>query len=206
MKSRDNKPNYAGAYFHVYNRGVAKQIIFKDDQDYENFLYRANVLLGTISPPKRTSKGSIRFKVLPIGALEVMSYCLMPNHFHFLLKQNQVDGLKIFMHRLCTSYSMYFNKKYSRVGHIFQDIFKCKNILEDSYLTQLTAYIHLNPEYPFDWKYSSLPIYLGKAHNTLASPDFFMKMHNLTKQNYQFFLSEQYNFDKLQLADVIFDD
>src|ERR1700682_5970356 len=105
MIGRDYKPNFVGAYFHSYNRGVNKAPIFLDDQDYKNFIYRAKILLGIEPLPKRSAKGGLRLKVLPLNALEVLSYCLMPNHFHFLLKQNQIDGMKIFLHRLCTSYS-----------------------------------------------------------------------------------------------------
>ncbi|MDR3643024.1 MAG: transposase [Candidatus Doudnabacteria bacterium] len=206
MIGRDYKPNFEGAYFHAYNRGVNKEPIFLDEQDYSNFIFRAKILLGVIPLPKRTAKGGLRLKVLPMNALEILCYCLMPNHFHFLVKQGQKGGLKIFLHRLCTSYSSYFNKKYKRVGHIFQGVYKSKAVLEDSYLTQLTAYIHLNPERPFEWKYSSMGIYLGKEPVGLANPAMFMEMHNLTFKNYRNFLETNYMPEQLSVADLTFEE
>jgi putative transposase len=206
MNTRDNKPNFEGAYFHVYNRGVNRNLIFLDDQDYSNLLYRARVLAGAIPPPPRTKKGCLRLQALPKGALTIFCYCLMPNHFHFLIRQNCVNGLKMFMQRLCTSYSRYFNKKYERVGHVFQDIFKVKHVLEDAYLTQLVGYIHLNPDDPFAWKYSSLSTYLGLSQDSLVNTAFFMEMHGLTPQTYQDFLRTKYDAEILSAADLLFDE
>jgi putative transposase len=206
MQGRDYKPNFTGAYYHAYNRGANKSLVFFDGQDYENFIYRAKILLGLLPLPKRTAKGGLRLKPLPLNALEILCYCLMPNHFHFLVKQNKVDGLKTFLHRLCSSYSWYFNKKYKHSGHVFQGIYKSKNILEDSYLTQLTAYIHLNPAMPFKWKYSSLPIYLGENSGGLANPQMFIDMHKLTPLTYKRFLQKNYNSELLTHADLIFDE
>lgn len=206
MRGRDYKPNFAGAYFHAYNRGANKALVFLDDQDYQNFIYRAKILLGLVPLPKRTSKGGIRLKPLPLNALEILCFCLMPNHFHFLAKQNKVDGLKIFFHRLCTSYSSYFNKRYEHSGHVFQGIYKSKNVLDDSYLTQLTAYIHLNPAQPFKWKYSSMCTYMGEDRLALANPQMFMDMHKLTPKVYKKFLQKNYNPELLIQADLTFNE
>jgi putative transposase len=130
----------------------------------------------------------------------------MPNHFHFLAKQNNVNGLKMFLHRLCTSYSSYFNKKYKHVGHIFQGIYKSKVVLEDSYLIQLTGYIHLNPEKPFVWKYSSLPAYLGKVNDGLSNSKMFFEMCNLTYEKYKSFLEKDYSVQCLDAAQILFDE
>ena len=206
MNSRDYKPNYGGGHFHVYNRGVNKLPIFLDDQDYQNFLYRARVLLGKVPPPKRTAKGGIRLRVLPHGLVEVLAFCLMPNHFHFLMKQNDVNGVMMLMHRLCTSYTKYFNKKYGRVGHVFQDVFKSKDITEDAYLTQLTGYIHLNPKKAFNWKYSSLSVYLGTSNYNMVTSEIFMKMHQISKSNYKAFLTKYYNPEILNAADLVYEE
>lgn len=206
MNSRDYKSNYVGGYFHVYNRGVNKSAIFLDDQDYQNFLYRARVLLGKTPLPKRTAKGGIRLTVLPKDLVEIITFCLMPNHFHFLLKQNDVDGARMLMHRLCTSYTKYFNKKYHRVGHVFQDVFKLKDITEDAYLTQLTGYIHLNPKNAFTWKYSSLQTYLGKTNDSMVDTELFMKMHNISKNKYKTFLLKHYNPKILDAADLLYEE
>lgn len=206
MRGRDYKPNFAGAYFHTYNRGANKSLIFLDAQDYENFIYRAKILLGLVPPPRRTKKGGLSLKPLPLSSLEILCFCLMPNHFHFLVKQNKVDGLKMFLHKLCSSYSWYFNKKYGHSGHVFQGIYKSKNVLEDSYLTQLIAYIHLNPPRPFDWKYSSMPAFLGEYDGGLANPRMFMNMHKLTPETYKKFLQKNYNPELLVQADLVFEE
>lgn len=206
MRGRDYKPNYEGAYSHAYNRGANKSLVFLDAQDYENFIYRAKILLGIVPPPRRTAKGGLRLKPLPLNALEILCFCLMPNHFHFLIKQNKVNGSKTFLHKLCTSYSSYFNKKYRHSGHVFQGIYKSKNVLEDSYLTQLTAYIHLNPEQPFNWKYSSMSAYMGEDRIGLAHPQMFMDMHKLTPEVYKKFLQKNYNPESLAQADLTYDE
>jgi putative transposase len=206
MQGRDYKPNFIGAYFHAYNRGANKSLVFLDTQDYENFIFRAKILLGLTPLPKRSAKGGLRLKPLPLNALEILCYCLMPNHFHFLIKQNKIDGIKTFFHRLCSSYSWYFNKKYGHSGHVFQGIYKSKNVLEDSYLTQLTAYIHLNPDQPFKWKYSSLPVYMGEDQAVIANPQMFMDMHKLTSETYKNFLQKNYNPELLAQALLTFEE
>ena len=185
---------------------MKKDRIFLDQQDYKNFLYRAKVLLGLLPPPKRTKKGGIKLTVLPSNAIEVLSYCLMPNHFHFLIKQREVDSVKKFFHRLSTSYATYFNKKYDKVGHIFQGIYKAKNILNDSYLTHVSAYIHLNPAKPFEWEYSSLPEYMGQRSDSFVSTQMLTDMNRFKPESYKNFLLSQFKPSILEEADLLFDD
>lgn len=115
------------AFFHVFNRGVAKQPIFLDEQDYRHFLRRLQKL-----------KSEKRFDH------EIYAYVLMPNHFHLLLQTKKTPLAKI-MTSLLTSYSMYFNRKYQRVGPLFQNRFKSKLCDRDSYFLGASRYIHLNP-------------------------------------------------------------
>ncbi len=115
------------AFFHVFNRGVAKQSIFLDDQDYKQFLRRLLLL-----------------KTKKLFDHEIYAYILMPNHFYLLLQTKKVPIAKI-MSSLLTSYSMYFNKKYKRVGPLFQNRFKSKLCARDSYFLGASRYIHLNP-------------------------------------------------------------
>ena len=93
----------------------------------------------------------------------------MPNHFHFLLKQLAEINPEVLFRKVLTSYVRYFNLKYERVGHLFQDIFKCKQVYDDAYLLHLSSYIHNNPEDVMGWKYSSLRHYLGKLNDGLVS-------------------------------------
>lgn len=115
-----------GEYYHIYCRGNEKRNIFLDHSDYERFLTRMK-----------------EYKAKHY--ISIICYCLMPNHFHLLIRQNTKKSLSTFMHRLTVSYSMYFNKRYNRVGHLFQGNFKAKIITKNEYLLHLSRYIHLNP-------------------------------------------------------------
>lgn len=115
------------AFFHVFSRGVAKQPIFLDEQDYQQFLRRLQLL-----------------KTKKLFDHEIYAYVLMPNHFHLLLQTKKTPLAKI-MSSLLTSYSMYFNRKYQRVGPLFQNRFKSKLCDRDSYFLGASRYIHLNP-------------------------------------------------------------
>ncbi|MBM4402257.1 MAG: transposase, partial [Candidatus Cloacimonetes bacterium] len=125
-------------YYHIYNRGVAKREIFRDAQDYNTFLsylkeylsFRDETSLRTSLADQNISwveKDKI-LKVLHLNnfseTIELLCFTLMPNHFHFLLKQLDEYSLAKFMASLSTRFSMYFNRKYKRVGPLFQDIYK----------------------------------------------------------------------------------
>jgi REP-associated tyrosine transposase len=140
MNNRDYKSSVPGGYFHIYNRGNAKQEIFFDDTDYRFFLLR---LMQNVYPDRHSLPR--RARPLPLGSFSVVLYCLMPNHFHLVLKQNGTVSTGTLMTRICTSYSKYFNVKHQRVGHLFQDQFKQKHITDNRYLKNLSAYIHNNP-------------------------------------------------------------
>ena len=113
-------------YYHIYNRGSEKRTIFQAPRDYINFL-------------DRVKDKSIKFNI------DILSYCLMPNHFHFLLRQSSDISLVNFLNAIQLGHAKYFNTKYSRVGPLFQGRFKAKLIETEEYLLQLSAYIHRNP-------------------------------------------------------------
>ncbi len=148
-----------GGYYHIYNRGVEKRTIFQDEQDYAVFLsYLKNYLT-----PKDTEgltaklvdsntnykeKGDLlRLLRLNNFADEILllAFCLMRNHFHFLIKQIESSSMDIFMNSIVTRYVMYFNRKYKRVGPLFQDVYKAVLVESDTQLVYLTSYIHRNP-------------------------------------------------------------
>lgn len=148
----------AEQYFHVYNRGVEKRLIFLDDQDYTVFLG----LLKKYLSGDNDSTNRHRFPTLG-DKVELLAFCLMPNHFHLLLYQTSkdTDGITRLMRRLATGYVMYFNHKYKRVGGLFQGTYKASLIDRDDYLHHISRYIHLNPAEYKTWAYSSLPYYRG---------------------------------------------
>lgn len=115
-----------GAFYHVYNRGVAKMAIFKNNNHYRRFYELTGELLTKYH-------------------LQTFSFNLQPNHFHFGMWQSPMGrSISKFVQTLSSSYSLYFNKNTNRVGHLFQGRFKSKRIEDDRYLLGLTAYIHNN--------------------------------------------------------------
>lgn len=118
---------FENAFYHVYNRGVNKQPIFLEDSDFDKFLRRIIEL---------KSKNDFDHAIY--------AYVLMPNHFHLLLQTKKIPLSKL-MTSLLTSYSMYFNRKYKRVGTLFQNRFKSKLCNKDSYFLGASRYILLNP-------------------------------------------------------------
>ena len=165
------KKLYEGGYYHVYNRGVAKQEIFCTRHDYVVFLRFLKEYLLSIDHPDRKELLGInprRRSVTLFGEVELLSYCLMPNHFHLYVKNISKDGLTRFMKALSTNYAMYFNYQYKRVGPLFQGIYKAIEIRDPNYYIWITRYIHRNPysiiarDQPlWSYEYSSYPAYLG---------------------------------------------
>lgn len=112
--------------YHIYNRGSEKRTIFQSSRDYNKFLDRMK---------ENVQKYSV----------DILCYCLMPNHFHFLIQQLSEQPLTRFMNAVQLGHAKYFNTKYERIGPLFQGRFKAKLIETDEYLLQLSAYIHTNP-------------------------------------------------------------
>ncbi len=186
MPAKNSIKIYAeNAIYHVYNRGVEKRIIFQDDQDYKVFL---SYLKEYLSPPLkiedlikksfdlkgRTFKGIARQPNNYSNQIELLAYCLMPNHFHLMIKQNEnKNSINEFVQSLLVRYSMYFNKRYNRVGSLFQGKYKAVMVLDELYLLHLSRYIHLNPsEYTTDLvnSYSSYGEYLGIRNTDWVKP------------------------------------
>lgn len=159
----------AGYHYHIYNRGVEKRSVFKHESDYHFFLSLLDSYLTPKLPfnPKTIVRHTPYWRSkLQENEVELLCYCLMPNHFHLLLKQNSSSGITKFMRRIANAYVKYFNKKYDRVGSLFQGKFKAVLIETEPYLLHLSRYIHLNPSElevgPLDtYPYSSYPEYLG---------------------------------------------
>ena len=143
-------------FYHVYNRGSAKMTIFEADDDYQKFEFFIERLLSPVPYKNQFGREFRNF----FGKIEIHSYCLMPNHYHFLIKQNQQGAIKDFIKSLSTSYSMDFNKRHSRVGPLFESRYKAIPIEDDVYLSQVSRYIHLNPMGFRSWDYSSYNDYL----------------------------------------------
>ena len=138
-------------FYHVYNRGTEKRIIFLDEYDYNRF----TLLLYLCNSTDRVDLGDLFRQGLSLSEIfnedrtdtlvDIGAWCLMPNHFHLLIREKTESGISTFMKKLLTSYSMYFNKKYHRTGSLFEGPFKAKHLDYDQYLKYQFTYIHLNP-------------------------------------------------------------
>lgn len=157
MPARNSRKNYVeNNYYHIYNRGVEKRKIFLDKQDHAVFLsYIKEYLLPKdedqlrrrLMDPNATSWEKDRIiRLLRMNnfthEITCLAYCLMPNHFHFFVKQKSADSIDRFMNSLGTRYTMYFNKKYKRVGPLYQGVYKAVIVNTEEQFLHLSRYIH----------------------------------------------------------------
>ncbi|NCO44468.1 hypothetical protein GW888_00105 [Candidatus Wolfebacteria bacterium] len=144
-----------GEIYHIYNRGIEQRNIFLDDDDRLRFihdLFEFNDENPTINLAyhfgQKQSKevGLPKIERVPRKLLiDLLIFCLMPNHFHLMIKQQKEGGITAFMRKLGTGYTNYFNKKYNRVGHLLQGKYKIVHANQESHFIHLPYYIHLNP-------------------------------------------------------------
>ncbi len=194
-----------GAFYHIYNRGVDKRVIFPSTADYKRFMtllylsntqenvHSENILRKT--PIENVLNAERGRPLVAIGA-----FCLMPNHFHLLITPVSKDGISRFMLKLQTGYSMYFNIKNDRTGSLFEGPFKAIHAGEDRYLKYLFSYIHLNPaalknkrwkervsttddtlRFVEEYPYSSLRAYLSGEH-AITNPEPFPRYFSTQKE------------------------
>jgi putative transposase len=138
-------------FYHIYNRGVDKRKTFASENDYARFKYNlylsnSNKSFNVSDIIKCIGKRDTIFSLPRENELvTIHAYVIMPNHFHLLLSQKKENGVSLFMQKLSTAYTMYFNKKNNRSGSLFQGTFKSIHVDSDRYLMYLFAYIHANP-------------------------------------------------------------
>lgn len=190
MPSRNTIRSYIpNGYYHIYNRGVEKRNVFLDPDDYKLFLYYLFIYLAP-PPVIKTTYPELK-NALKLGnfnsKVTLHSFVLMPNHFHFLIHQTEKVYLTQFMRRLTNAYTTYFNKKYDRVGALFQGVFKAVLIDEDIYLLHLSRYIHQNPlillnknENLEDYLWSSYKVYLGIQESPYLNSDYILQFFSKT--------------------------
>ncbi len=219
MPSRNSVKQYTDkGYYHIYNRGVEKRIIFQDIQDYLVFLsYLKDYLIPKneeelrekLSNPDTSYKEKDKIiKILRLNnfaeEINLLAYCLMPNHFHFLINQNSRISMDKFMNSLATRYSMYFNHKYKRVGPLYQDVYKAVLVTTDEQLIHLTRYIHKQAlalqgdalERKIAEQPSSYLDYIGERKAEWVKPDEILAFFSKTnpKLSYKTFVEEKDDF------------
>lgn len=211
-------PLITGRVYHIFNRGVNKQAIFFDRGDYTRFLKAAvhyktrnskfSYVLGAekVSPLNNDTGSSGAPKV------DVLAYCLMPNHFHFLIKQLEDGGITNFMRRLLNSYAHYVNIKQKRVGPLFTGRFKNVAMETDEQLLHVSRYIHLNPLVSglthdlgrYSW--SSYSSYVGDREDKLSAPEEIIGMFTSSARYREFVMDQAaYGKELERIKHLIFD-
>ncbi|MBI4999233.1 transposase [Candidatus Gottesmanbacteria bacterium] len=226
MASKNTIKTYLeNSYYHVYNRGVEKKDIFRDEQDYSVFLsYLKTYLLPKeekqlreiiSSPATGWREKDQAIKLLRLnnfaGEISLIAYCLIPNHFHLLIKQGSGMAIDKFMNSLALRYTMFFNKKYRRVGPLCQSQYKAVLVESEEQLLYLTGYIHRNPlpdKLPSQKNVldmllsqpSSLPEYLGQRKTTWVHPDEILAYFSKTNPriSYQSFMEQTEDFSLIR--------
>jgi len=228
MPAKNSLKQYLeNGYYHLYNRGVEKRLIFQDKQDYSVFLsYLKEYLLPKDEKTLLNRLSGIdttwaeKDKILKALRLNnysdeilLLGFCLMPNHFHLLIKQLMIDSIDRFISSIGTRYTMYFNRKYKRVGSLYQGVYKAVLVSTDEQLLQLSRYIHrqaLNLQgetlQAQEVQPSSYGEYLGKRNSewvkTSEILNFFPKNHPLT--SYESFVKE--TDDLIQIGSLILEE
>lgn len=214
MPAKNSRKTYIeNGYYHIYNRGVEKRVIFLDQQDYSVFLsYLKEYLL-----PKKEKELYERLSDPQISSIEknkvlkslklnnfsqeitLLSYCLMPNHFHFFVKQKSINAIDKFMNSLATRYTMYFNRKYKRVGSLCQDVYKAVLISNDGQFLHLSRYIH-KQALDLGNQPCSYPEYVGLRQTLWIKPDEVLAYFSTTNPSlsYQNFVEQPEDDERLK--------
>ena len=172
MASRE-VPIEPGHIYHIYNRGVNKEDIFFSERNYQYFIER---MFQYLSPRS-----------------ELIAYCLMPNHFHLLVKVTSSDFTKLSLQLFLMSYSKAINSERDRVGSLFQGRYKANLIVDDAHFLDCFKYIHLNPvkahlaQTPELWPYSSYSEYLSTKSKPRIDPSLVMQFFD-TKDELRAFI------------------
>ncbi|MFH0804453.1 MAG: transposase [Candidatus Zambryskibacteria bacterium] len=193
MSDRDHKNFSKGCFYHLFNRGDNKEIIFRDEQDYRAFLFRLGLALGFEKKDlnecgiTKSPKSRIRISGLKPNNFKLHAFCLMPNHVHLLIEQCGEKSISRLLSRVFTSFSKYINLKHKRVGHVFQDKFKSNKIEKNPQLMLVSSYIHMNPvkdslvNKPEEYKWSSYNDFIINRKNPIIHKQFLTEVFGSTK-------------------------
>ena len=223
MPAKNSLKQYLeNSYYHIYNRGVEKRQVFLDQQDYTVFLsYLKEYLLPKnvedlskkLADPNTSYK--LKDKIIKLlrlnnfySEITLLAYCLMPNHFHFMVKQNNAQSIDKFMNSLGTRYTMYFNRKYERVGSLWQSVYKAVLINTEEQYLYLSRYIHkqaLSPKGE-ERQPNSYAEYLGNRKTEWVQPDevlsYFSTINpKLSYQSFIFTPEEEKIIDTIKIED-----
>jgi REP element-mobilizing transposase RayT len=175
--ARKDKITWApGHFYHIFNRGARHLTIFREADNYLFVLRRVKKYAKALQ-------------------LTVIAYCLMPNHYHFLVRQDGDQPSGLLPQRVFNSYSKAYNKRYEHSGTLFEQRYQAKHVENDRYLLHLSRYIHANPvkdglvAHPNDWPYSNYAEWVGQRDGTLVDKEF-VRQHFSSSEAYQEFVIE----------------
>jgi REP element-mobilizing transposase RayT len=169
-------PFLPGHYYHFYNRGAHRTTIFREEDNYLFVLHRLKGYCRSLQ-------------------LTVVAYCLMPNHYHFLIRQDGDCPAGLLPQRVFNSYSKAYNKRYAHSGTLFEGMYKVKRLKNQSHLLHLCRYIHANPvkhgiaPHVDDWPYSNYLEWTGERNGTLVDRDF-VREHFPSPERYRAFVAD----------------
>lgn len=199
-------------FYHIFNRGIERRTVFTTKKEFN----RAKQLIKFYRHkeiPLRFSRimqqpNDVREKILEKlykneKIVEILAFCLMPNHFHFLLKQVADNGVATFISNITNAYTKYFNTKHKRVGPLFQGTFNAVIVETDEQLIHLSRYIHLNPVVSSiidhdkleNYSYSSYLEYLSLSDDEITEHEFVLTFFKKVNQ-YQEFVNDQIDYAK----------
>jgi len=191
-------PLVNGEIYHVINRGVEARTVFLQRRDFQRFVnlldYYKETRQRKFSNAPKNELPPGRWKQENLKLAEIICYCLMPNHFHLLLRQLAGSGISKFLSLIQNSYTKFFNIKYKRIGPLFQGTFKASHITNDEQLVHVSRYIHLNPVVaeliaePGDYNWSSYTEYVTDKSDKLVNSKTVLSLFKSGKEYKKFVL------------------
>jgi putative transposase len=207
-------PLVTGEIYHVVNRGNGSIPIFKSGRYYNKYLeitsyYKNTVVSARLSKFNLLSIEDRHYLLKEMSnkkdfLVDIIAFCLMPNHIHLLLKQMRDNGIQKFMRLSSDSYSKYFNVKNKRKGSLFEGRFRATRIETNEQLLHVSRYIHLNPYSSYvikdiksltSYPYSSLPEYLGHKDKNVCSKDIILDQFKSIEE-YAQFITDQSDYQR----------
>lgn len=203
-------PLVIGQTYHIFTRSIAGYVIFNNDEEYSRivevmkyYIKRRPRLRFAVFNNLSTEYQKILLEECAAqkSLVDIVAYCVMPTHVHFILRQNEKDGISIYLKNIKDSYTRYFNTKHKRKGPLWEGRFKNVLVSDDEYLLHLSRYVHLNPVTsclvgkPEDWKYSSLSEYTspGKGNGGICE---FNAMLDVIPADYKSFIDDRIAYQR----------
>lgn len=198
--------------YHVFNRGLDRRSIFTDKNEFERIqklikFYRHKDIPIRFSQvnhqPIEIKERMLKNLYKSERIIDILAYCIMPNHFHFLLKQTDDKGISTFIANIANAYTKYFNTKHKRTGNLFEGVFKAVHIETEEQLIHVSRYIHLNPVASSiipdreleNYRWSSYPEYLSLSKEEISQKELILSMFKSVR-DYREFVNDQIDYAK----------